>query len=78
MEGSLADKKLIKYKDYLKSKEFIINELESEAKKIGANAIINLKIEYTNYNQQLPPDMLIIAYGTAVLVDESYISNPIE
>ena len=78
MEGSLADKKLIKYKDYLKSKEFIINELESEAKKIGANAIINLKIEYTNYNQQLPPDMLIVAYGTAVLVDESYISNPIE
>lgn len=75
MEGSLEKKKLIKYKDYLKSKEFIINELKSEAKKIGANAIIDLKIEYTNYNEQLPPDMLIIAYGTAVLVDDSYVKN---
>lgn len=75
MGSSLKDKKQIRYHDYLKSKEYIINELKYEAHKKGANAIVNLKIEYTDYNQQLPPDMLIIAYGTAVLVDDKYLES---
>ncbi|MCI5867547.1 MAG: heavy metal-binding domain-containing protein [Methanosphaera sp.] len=71
--SSLDDKMKIKHDDYLKAKDFIINELKKKAHDIGANAIVNLKVEYTNYNQQLPPDMLIIAYGTAVIIDEKYL-----
>ncbi len=74
MGSSLVEKKKIKHDDYLKAKEFIINELKENAVKINANAIIDLKIEYTNYNQQIPPDMLIIAYGTAVTIDDKYLN----
>lgn len=74
--GSHLDKKhMLKHQDYVMAKKFILNQLELNAKQLGANAIIDIEIEYTNYNQQLPPDMLIAAYGTAVTIDNIYINH---
>ncbi len=73
--GSHQDKKsVLKHQDYVLAKKYILNQLELNAKKLGANAIIDIEIEYTNYNQQIPPDMLIAAYGTAVTIENKYVS----
>lgn len=73
--GSHQDKKsVLKHKDYVMAKKYILNQLELNAKKLGANAIIDIEIEYTNYNQQIPPDMLIAAYGTAVTIENKYMN----
>ncbi|RAP44313.1 MAG: hypothetical protein BZ134_03790 [Methanosphaera sp. SHI1033] len=69
----LEDKKTIKHEYYLKAKEQIIQELQKKAQKNNANAIIDIEIEYTNYNTRIPPDMLISAYGTAVIIDDKYL-----
>lgn len=74
--GSTFDEKnAIKLNDYLIARNYILRKLEKEAYELGANAIIDIEIEYTNYNQQLPPDMLMSAYGTAVCVDEKYLNK---
>lgn len=74
--GSHQDKKhVLKHHDYVMAKKYILNQLELNAKKLGANAVIDIEIEYTNYNQQIPPDMLIAAYGTAVTIENKYMPN---
>lgn len=70
--SDLSKKKSLKHKDYLIARDYILSMLEKEAIKVNANAIIDIEIEYTNYNQQFPPDMLMAAYGTAVTIDEKY------
>ncbi|WP_363315934.1 heavy metal-binding domain-containing protein [uncultured Methanosphaera sp.] len=47
--------------------------MTKKAQKNNANAIIDIEIEYTNYNTRIPPDMLISAYGTAVIIDDKYL-----
>jgi uncharacterized protein YbjQ (UPF0145 family) len=47
--------------------------LKKNAEEIGANAIIDIEIEYTNYNQQFPPDVLVAIYGTAVTLEDKYL-----
>ncbi|WP_455645390.1 heavy metal-binding domain-containing protein [Methanosphaera sp.] len=71
---NLNEKRKLQHQDYIKAKNYIINEIKKEALSINANAIIDIEIEYTNYNQQFPPDMLIAAYGTAVTIDEKYLN----
>ena len=71
--SNLSKKKSIQHRDYLIARDYILLILEKEAVKLNANAIIDIEIEYTNYNQQLPPDMLMAAYGTAVTIDEKYL-----
>ena len=75
MSSKISEKHVLKHQDYIMAKKYILNELEINAKHMGANAIIDMEIEYTNFNQQIPPDMLIAAYGTAVTIDEKYIQN---
>lgn len=74
MGSHLEEKNMLKHKDYIMAKKFILNELELNAKELGANAIIDIELEYTNYNQQIPPDMLIAAYGTAVTINDKYLN----
>lgn len=73
MGSTSENKNLIKLKDYSNSRKYILHHLEEEALKLNANAIIDLEFEYTNYNQQIPPDVVIAAYGTAVILDEKYL-----
>ena len=72
MGSNLEKKILLKQHDYAIAQDYILNSLKQEAKSLKANAIIDIEIEYTNYNQQIPPDVLIAAYGTAVTIDEKY------
>lgn len=73
--GSTSENKtMIKLKDYSNSRKYILHLLEEEALKLNANAIINVEFEYTNYNQQMPPDIVIAAYGTAVTIDDKYLN----
>ncbi|WP_069592759.1 heavy metal-binding domain-containing protein [Methanosphaera sp. WGK6] len=72
--SKLNEKRRLQHNDYIKAKNYIINEIKKEALSINANAIIDIEIEYTNFNQQLPPDMLIAAYGTAVTIDKKYLN----
>lgn len=71
--SSIENKSLLKSQDYAIARQYIIHNLEKEALKLNANAIIELQFEYTNYNQQIPPDVVIAAYGTAVTIDEKYL-----
>lgn len=73
MKSDASNKNVLRQHDYTIAKEYMINELKKNAKEIGANAIIDIEIEYTNYNQQLPPDVLIAIYGTAVTLDDKYL-----
>ncbi|RAP52942.1 MAG: hypothetical protein BZ138_02035, partial [Methanosphaera sp. rholeuAM270] len=70
MGSNIENKSLLKLKDYSTSRKYILHNLEKEALKLNANAIIDIEFEYTNYNQQIPPDVVIAAYGTAVTIDE--------
>jgi uncharacterized protein YbjQ (UPF0145 family) len=74
MGSKFEDKELLKQRDYSIARDYILHNLEEEAIKVNANAIIDMEFEYTNYNGQLPPDVLIAAYGTAVTIDEKYLS----
>lgn len=73
MGSTSENKNLIKLVDYSNSRKYILQSLEENAIKLNANAIIDLEFEYTNYNQQIPPDVVIAAYGTAVVIDEKYL-----
>ncbi len=73
ISSKLEDKNEIKYNDYAIARKYILHSLQEEAIKMNANAIIEMQFEYTNYNQQMPPDVLIAAYGTAVTLDEKYL-----
>ena len=73
MGSNIQNKSLLKQQDYALAREYIMHNLEKEAIKLNANAIIELQFEYTNYNQQIPPDVIIAAYGTAVTIDEKYL-----
>jgi uncharacterized protein YbjQ (UPF0145 family) len=72
--SNMEQKQEFKYNDYSVSRRYILHLLEEEAKSIGANAIIDIEFEYTNYNQQLPPDVIVAAYGTAVTIDPKYLN----
>ncbi len=71
--SSIENKSMLKSNEYSLARKYILNNLEKEALKLNANAIIELQFEYTNYNQQIPPDVIIAAYGTAVTIDEKYL-----
>lgn len=73
MGSTIENKSLLKSQDYSIARRYILHNLEKEALKCNANAIIELQFEYTNYNQQIPPDVVIAAYGTAVTIDEKYL-----
>lgn len=71
--SNLENRNLLKHQDYTIARKYILHNLEKEALKINANAIIDMEFEYTNYNQQFPPDVVIAVYGTAVTIDEQYL-----
>ena len=71
--SDVSKKNMLKQQDYAIAKEYMLNDLKKNAEEIGANAIIDIEIEYTNYNQQFPPDVLIAIYGTAVTLDNAYL-----
>lgn len=73
MGSKPEDKNLLKYQDYARAREYIMHNLQKEALNMNANAVIDMEFEYTNYNQQLPPDVVIAAYGTAVTIDEKFL-----
>ncbi|MDO5826525.1 MAG: heavy metal-binding domain-containing protein [Methanosphaera sp.] len=73
MGSDVSKKNMLKQHDYTIAKEYMLNDLKLNAEEIGANAIIDIEIEYTNYNQQFPPDVLIAMYGTAVTLDKKYL-----
>lgn len=71
--STIENKSMLKSQDYATAREYVLYDMEKEALKLGANAIIELQFEYTNYNQQIPPDVIIAAYGTAVTIDDKYL-----
>ena len=71
MGSDAAKKNLLRKQDYEISREYIYSILKEEAYKLGANAVIDVELEFTNYNQEMPPDVLIAAYGTAVSIDKN-------
>ncbi|WP_323737313.1 heavy metal-binding domain-containing protein [Methanosphaera sp. ISO3-F5] len=71
--SNVENKNILKLNDYAMSRKYILHLLEEQALKLNANAIIEVEFEYTNYNQQIPPDIIIAAYGTAVTIDEQYL-----
>lgn len=71
--SDVSKKNMLKQHDYVIAKDFMLNDLKKNAEEIGANAIVDIEIEYTNYNQHFPPDVLIAIYGTAVTLDNSYL-----
>ena len=71
--STIENKSLLKQQDYSLARKYIVHNLEKEALKLNANAIVELQFEYTNYNQQIPPDVVIAAYGTAVTIEEKYL-----
>ena len=73
MGSTQENKNLLKYNDYAVARKYILHNLEEEALKINANSIIDVQFEYTNYNQQIPPDVVIAAYGMAVTFEEKYL-----
>lgn len=73
MGATIENKSLLKQHDYTIARRYILHNLEKEALKLNANAIVELQFEYTNYNQQIPPDVVIAAYGTAVTIDEKFL-----
>ncbi len=73
MGSTLEQKELLKQQDYIIAQNFILNSLKIKAKEVNANAVIDIEIDYTNYNLQIPPDVLITAYGTAVTLDNKYL-----
>ncbi len=75
MSSSLKNRESIKLTDYSRAREYILHNLKKEALKMNANAVIDIELDYTNYNQQMPPDIIIAAYGTAVTIDEKYLNN---
>lgn len=74
IQSDLENKNIIKLRDYSNSRKYILHLLAEKAIELNANAIIDIEFEYTNYNQQIPPDVLIAAYGTAVTIDETYLN----
>lgn len=73
MGSDVSKRNMLRQNDYTIAKEYILNDLKKNAEEIGANAIIDIEIEYTNYNQQFPPDVLVAIYGTAVTLDDKYL-----
>ncbi|MBE6486736.1 MAG: YbjQ family protein [Methanosphaera stadtmanae] len=71
--ATIENKSLLKHQDYAIARRYILHNLEKEALKLNANAIVELQFEYTNYNQQIPPDVVVAAYGTAVTIDEKFL-----
>jgi uncharacterized protein YbjQ (UPF0145 family) len=73
MGSDVSKRNMLRQNDYTIAKEYILNDLKKNAEEIGANAIIDIEIEYTSYNQQFPPDVLVAIYGTAVTLDDKYL-----
>lgn len=51
------------------SRETVINELKSEAHRIGANAVIAVDIDYTQIGDGGWNMVLVVATGTAVVIE---------
>ena len=75
MSSKFEEKTVLKHRDYERTKKYAIHNLQKKAIKCNANAIIDVEFEYTNYNQHMPPDILIAVYGTAVSIDEKYLKK---
>ncbi|MBE6493860.1 MAG: YbjQ family protein [Methanosphaera stadtmanae] len=75
MGSTLEQKELLKQQDYIIAQNYILNSLKMKAKEINANAVIDIEIDYTNYNLHIPPDVLITVYGTAVTLDDNYFNS---
>lgn len=73
MSTKSEERTVLKHRDYDRTKKFVLHNLQKEAIERKANAIIDVEFEYTNYNQHMPPDVLIAVYGTAVSIDEKYL-----
>ena len=72
--ADIENKNILKHQDYTLARTYILHQLKKEALEVNANAIIDVQFEYTNYNQQLPPDVVIAAYGGAVTIDKKYLN----
>jgi len=53
-------------KELRKAKEIAINEMIEEAKKLGANAILSVDLDYETIGQSM---LMVSASGTAVVVE---------
>ena len=53
-------------KELRKAKEIAINEMVEEARKLGANAILSIDLDYETIGQSM---LMVSASGTAVLVE---------
>jgi len=53
-------------KELRKAKEIAINEMIEEAKKLGANAILSVDLDYETVGQSM---LMVSASGTAVVVE---------
>ncbi len=53
-------------KELRKAKEIAINEMIEEAKKLGANAILSVDLDYETVGQNM---LMVSASGTAVVVE---------
>lgn len=55
----------------------MLEKIEQEAIIRESNAIVDLELEYININDRLPPDVLIAATATAVVLSENNRKNKV-
>ncbi len=59
------------YEDVLrKAKEIALNELQKEAEKLGANAVVGMKLDYKTLGRAGNNMLMVTTIGTAVLYEE--------
>jgi uncharacterized protein YbjQ (UPF0145 family) len=69
--------KSIKELDYQIAEQYVLEKIEQEAIIRESNAIVDLELEYININDRLPPDVLIAATATAVVLSENNRKNKV-
>ena len=55
-------------KELKKAREMAMNSMEEKAQALGANAILNVRIKYSNLGGNMGNTILVSVNGTAVLI----------
>ena len=55
-------------KELKKAREMAMNSMEEKAQALGANAILNVRIKYSNLGGTMGNTILVSVNGTAVLI----------
>ncbi|MDO5851295.1 MAG: heavy metal-binding domain-containing protein [Methanobacteriaceae archaeon] len=62
------ERKTVQELDYMIIESYVLESIEEKAINCGANAIIDIQLEYIPLNDRLNPDVMVAASGTAVVL----------